>query len=191
MATKTKHTANTCSIRGNTAAKDGKTHINIHTRGKTELGRKLSHFAHTPFIHPYFGSFYSMEGLWYYLRSGQTRKKEGTPPDATAERLRFLSGYRAKVAGKTLPYSWYEEFKEDIMAANYQKIIQTPGLCEEFVKSELPFDHYYTFGEGDVVVTPNNYDWLCEGFDDIREAMKNGEVPKCWINAEKRYTPSE
>lgn len=157
---------------------DGIDHINIHSRGKTHLGRLLSHFAHTPFIHPYYGPFYSMEGFWYYMRSG-----------ATDQKLRYLSGFRAKTHGKKLAYVWYDNFKEDIMAANYQKILQVPCLAQMVVESHLPFDHYYTFGDSQIVITPNNYDWLCSGFEDIRTAMQEGMVPTCWENAEKRYLP--
>lgn len=184
---KTKYTRAQTSIMGNSVMDDGVTHINIHSRGKTELGVMLSHFFHSPFTHPYFGPFYSMEGLWYYLRSRSTKDKTALP---SIERLRYLSGYRAKTAGKQLPYAWYPDFKEDIMAANYQKIIQTPGLREMMVGSELPFDHYYTFGDGDMHVTPNNYDWLCKGFEEIRSALKADVIPSCWVNAEKRYKSS-
>jgi hypothetical protein len=50
--------------------KDGIDHINIYSRGKTEVGRQLSNFAHTPFTHKDYGYFNSVEGLWYYLITG-------------------------------------------------------------------------------------------------------------------------
>lgn len=183
-STKTKYVRQNSSVMGHFAKDDGVTHINIHTRGKTALGTKLSHFAHTPFTHPHFGPFYSMEGLWYYLRARHAKTLED---EKALERMRYLSGFRAKNYGKMLPYGWYADFKEDIMAANYQKIIQTPGLQEMIIESSLPFDHYYTFGDIDLHVTPNNYDWLCEGFEQIRSALKDDVVPKCWVSAEARY----
>jgi hypothetical protein len=42
-------------------SEDGVTHINVYSRGNTELGRLLSNFAHTPFSHPEFGEFASVE----------------------------------------------------------------------------------------------------------------------------------
>jgi len=30
-------------------------------------------------------------------------------------------------------------------------------------------------------------DWMCAGFEELRVALKEGRVPDCWINAEKRY----
>ena len=39
---------------------DGIEHINIYSKGKTELGRLLTNFAQTPFIHPEYGRFESV-----------------------------------------------------------------------------------------------------------------------------------
>jgi hypothetical protein len=171
------------SILGFSVDTDGKDHINIHSVGKTELGRLLSHFAHTPFTHPHFGPFYSMEGFWYFARCGFNEK--------IGNRLRYLSGFRAKQTGKELPYQWYAEFKDDIIAANYQKIIQHENIRELMIKSELPFDHYYTFGPNSRHVTPKGAEWLVQGFEDIRTALKEGVVPQVWIEAEKRYLEME
>lgn len=167
------------SILGYSPADDGKTHINIHSCAKTELGRLLSHFAHLPFTHQYLGPFYSMEGFWYFARAGFNEK--------VANRMRYLSGFRAKQVGRMLPNVFYTNFEEDILAANYQKIIQNEKLYKLFVESDLPLDHYYTFGPGDVVVTPKSGGWLTEGFEDIRNAMKEGVIPSVWLSAEKRY----
>ena len=159
--------------------KDGVDHINIHSVGKTELGKLLSHFSHQPFIHPYFGLFYSMEGFWYFARIGFNEE--------IGNRLHYLSGFRAKQVGRELPYKWYTEFQDDIIAANYQKIIQNERLCELMIASELPFDHYYTFGPNSHHITPQSADWLVKGFEDIRLALKEGVVPSVWIESEKRY----
>jgi hypothetical protein len=45
---------------------DGVTHINIYSKGKTELGRWLTNFSYSPFNHPEYGKFLSMEGFWYW-----------------------------------------------------------------------------------------------------------------------------
>lgn len=171
-----KHAIGDKSLLGFKTENDGVDHINIHSVGKTELGRLLSHFAHTPFTHPYFGPFYSMEGFWYFARSGFVES-----------RLRYLSGFRAKQVGKDLDYKWYKDFKEDIVAANYQKIIQRDNIRDLMIASELPFDHYYTFGPNSFHVTPQSTDWLVQGFEDIRLALKEGVVPSVWLEAEKRY----
>lgn len=176
-----KHTVGRKSPLGYAKANDGKDHINIHSVGSTPLGRLLSHFSHTPFKHDVYGPFYSMEGFYYYLRSGAV--------DATAGHMRYLSGYRAKREGTKLPYVANPHFEQEIMAANYQKILQHPNIMELFVASELPFDHYYTFGENGIIIAPKNADWLIEGFEDIRRTMHLGLVPDCWVEVEKRHKP--
>lgn len=180
MMTETKHrkpiSNSTGSTLGFKATNDGVDHINIYSRGKTELGRLLTHFAHMPFTHPYFGPFASMEGLWYFIRNG-----------GNDESLRYLSGIRAKNLGRQSNPKWYPEFRQDILAANYQKIIQHDELRELIVASELPFDHYYLFGPNQIPVTPRDSKWLVDGFEDIRTALKKGEVPSCWTEAEPRY----
>lgn len=86
---------------------DGIDHINIYSKGKTDLGRFLSNFAHTPISSSQFGNFESIEGLWYWLG---TRN----------EKLRNLHGFLAKKIGReskqviTLPE---QEFQSIIKAA--------------------------------------------------------------------------
>ena len=45
---------------------DGITHINIYSKGQTELGKMLSNFAKFP-IQTVDGNFMSVEGYWYFL----------------------------------------------------------------------------------------------------------------------------
>jgi len=174
---------------------DGKDHINIlYRKAATSLGRGLSHFTKTRFVHPYFGQFESMEGFWFWIRAGRK-----------GDKLRYMSGFEAKHRGRELPPQWTPHFEQDIMAGNYQKIIQTPYLMEEMIRSELPFTHYYRMlprgksykdGEGadipsmvkfEIKISARDEVWLCKGFEDIRTALKEGRVPDCWVNAEKRY----
>ena len=49
---------------------DGIDHINTYSKGKTELGKLLTNFAHTPFVHPKYGEFQSVEGFWYFKKTG-------------------------------------------------------------------------------------------------------------------------
>lgn len=161
---------------------DGFDHINIlANKAKTVIGKRLSHFAHCPFVHPYYGGFQSMEGFWHYISSGF--KHEG---------LREVYGFNAKKQGRDLTTKWYQHFCEDILAGNYQKIIQNPDLAQMMTESELPFTHYYLFedqsnpGEQKVVV-PRESVWLVQGFEDIRTALKDGNIPDCWKSATVRY----
>ena len=160
---------------------DGITHINIYSKGKTGLGKGLSHFAYTPFTHPYFGTFKCMEGLWFYLRNGQHLLS----PEKQDGNYRTLSGFDVKKYGRDFERHIYPDFQEDILAANYQKIIQSSQLQCWITESTLPFTHYYAFNG--YVVHPKESEWLCIGFDDIRTALQKDQVPECWLKAEKRY----
>lgn len=168
------------SARGFRPEEDGQTHINIYSASPTQLGRWLSHFTHTPFVHPYLGPFACMEGFWYFMRNGQVD-----------DELRYLAGHRAKIRGREGKPQWYANFKEDIMAANYCKVIQRQPILDALKESTLPFDHYYLFGGRNgarkVLINAKDNDWLIDGWSEIREAVKADIQPACWINAEKRY----
>lgn len=65
-------------------------HINVYSKGESELGRLLSNFAHIPLDLPVHKHFESMEGYWYWL----TKRDD---------RLREEWGYSAKQLGRKLP----------------------------------------------------------------------------------------
>lgn len=135
--------------------KDGVDHINIYSKSKTKLGRFLSNFAHTPINVEKYGSFESIEGLWYWLG---TRNNE----------LRRLYGFWAKKVGRespnkiTLPKS---EFQSIIKSAIKQKINSYPKMKQELIYSTLPFKHYYVYG-GKVVDA--GFKWIPEFFEELR-----------------------
>lgn len=143
---------------------DGVTHVNIG--GRTELGALLSHFARTPFIHPYYGPFNSMEGFWHYIRATE-------PNDA----LRGLSGLSAKNFGKKLERRNIRQFHDLIKDANYHRIKQNPELHDLFVGSDLPLDHYYLYGEGHLLIRPAGYTWILTGFESIRKMLREDTPP--------------
>lgn len=164
--------------------KDGVEYINMYSNCVTRLGQKLSHFARTPFVHPYFGPFESMEGFWYYMKTGKCQ-----------DSLRYLYGLRAKTAGRKFPKVNNPNFHEDILAGNWQKIIQDKGLTDSFTSSVLPLTHFYLFSQENsniknpkrIVIFPRNSDWLIDGMEEIRSCLKAGIVPEFWTNASKRY----
>lgn len=135
---------------------DGDTHINIYSKGYTMLGRMLSNFAHTPFIHPEDGPFASVEGYWYWL---------GCKNDS----LRTVSGFAAKKLGRQLGASdWQdtEEFKRKIKLAIKAKLDQNPQILKDLKASELPLTHYYFYGTK-VVAVPEG-DWIIEYINEFR-----------------------
>lgn len=121
---------------------DGVTHINIYSRGKTDVGRALSNFTYGPFTHPEFGAFVSVEGFWYWV---------GAEDGPERERLRNLFGPSAKMIGSSIPGIPMEEedFRQLVREAMRCKIEQNPAIRRLFVESTLPFDHYYVCFERD------------------------------------------
>lgn len=159
--------------------KDGIDHINVYSRGNTQLGRRLSNFAYVSFNHPYFGNFSSMEGFWYYIRNG-----------CVDEELRNLSGLSAKRRGRDTPGKYQPHFRDDVIGAIYQKITQNDHLREDFVTSTLPFAHYYMMEQGENNFeqrSGNGGDWTVDGLEIMRREMKDGKVPAVWERCEKRY----
>lgn len=142
--------------------KDGITHINIYSQGKTWLGKNLSNFAYFP-IETEDGKFNSIEGYWYWL-------------SCKDDRLRTLSGYNAKKLGRELGgKDWLDddEFKRKITDAISRKIMSNQRLHDELKKSTLPLLHYYVFGGA--VVEPNDGRWVIEHIENIRQALQNRE----------------
>lgn len=143
---------------------DGVSHINIYSRGRTELGRALSHFDRSPFTHPEYGNFESMEGFWYYIKSAHSEERE---------KLRTMYGWLAKKHGRKLDTVWLKDFKSIILTGNYHKINQNMRLKQMLIESTLPFEHYYMMGpKADVVVCPEGYEWLIEDMENLRERFK-------------------
>ncbi len=159
---------------------DGVTHINIYSKGKTELGRLLSNFGHTPFKHPDYGFFSSIEAFWYWLSLGKSN-----------DNLRSLYGYQAKKEGAALRVALEKQgnkpphidnFKAEIKKAILCKIEQNERLSSLLKNSTLPLTHYYVWGdEKDYRITyPEKYAWIHEYIADVRDYL-NGKAHKVII----------
>lgn len=134
---------------------DGITHINIYSKGKTEIGRWLSNFAYAPIVTED-GPFNSIEGYWYWL-------------SCRDESLRDLSGFKAKFQGRaSRGKDWVEdpEFKAKITEAITIKLETYSDKYEEFRKTNLPLTHYYYFDNKKVNVT--NADWILKHLECLR-----------------------
>lgn len=135
---------------------DGVTHINIYSKGQTDLGKWLSNFSRTPFICDE-GKFESIEGYWYWLGSRD-------------DRLRKLSGYQAKKLGSNLPRMIeVDNFETRIKKAIICKLKAHPYIFKALVDSELPFAHYYVFGGHR---KDAGFPWLVEFFEELRMKSK-------------------
>lgn len=144
---------------------DGTTHINVYSRGKTHLGQMLSNFAETPFNHPRYGRFSSIEGLWYWL--SVPAEKEGR------DGLRDKSGFAAKKLGRSLRgEDWNDspEFKRDITLGIFAKLAIRPELVADLKASTLPLVHYYVaWGK---VIDMTDRDWTHKVYVRIRELLQ-------------------
>lgn len=135
---------------------DGKTHINVYSKGKTLIGRLLSNFALTPFVHPEDGEFNSVEGYWYWL-------------GCKDERLRAVHGFEAKKIGREAGApDWLdgEVFQNKIKKAITAKVLQNPDIANKLVDTSLPFRHYYIYG--DAIVEVPEGQWIIDFLEDLR-----------------------
>lgn len=142
---------------------DGVTHINIYSKGKTELGRLLTNFAHTPFTHTEYGQFVSVEGFWYWLRNGKSD-----------DHLRTLYGFKAKDYGKQFESVGCSTFQEDVKEAIRCKLRHNKNILQMLVDSDLPLEHYYWYGDID---NPKIYDlpkyrWIVDEIERVRIVCK-------------------
>lgn len=139
---------------------DGVTHINVYSKGRTELGRWLSNFAHSPFIHPVYGEFASVEALWYYVATG-----------CKHESLRPLHGWQAKAWGKKHERVEMDtsEFAQIIKTGIRAKLIANPQHLGMLIDSTLPLSHYYVYGGKTV---PAGYEWIILYIEDIRSSCQ-------------------
>lgn len=125
---------------------DGIDHINIYSKGKTEIGRWLSNFSYSP-IQTEHGSFNSIEGYWYW----QTTLND---------HLRNLHGFSAKKLGKEsekvleIPP---EVFQEKIKKAIDLKL---KLRSKDIADINLPLAHYYEYGGKRVEKL--EYNWITE-----------------------------
>lgn len=152
---------------------DGECHINVWSRGVTDLGRLLSNFSRTPFVHPRFGPFESMEGYWYWLASG-----------CQYEELREVWGFLAKQMGRRYDKVLVGNFEELICEGIYHKVLQTPGLAQRLTHSTLPLYHYYWFGNLEngkyKIVTPSSGHFQMEYLEDLRFHLRHLEGIKVY-----------
>lgn len=151
---------------------DGITHINCYSKGRTELGRNLSNFAHVPFKHVQYGFFSSVEAFWYYVATG-----------FKYEHLRRLHGAFAKSAGSKLERVMMDEgeFRKLICEAIEAKITQNPNLLQMLVENELPLEHYYVYGTGAtaIVRSQTKHRWQLDHIESIARRWREAshEVP--------------
>lgn len=146
-------------------AKDGIDHINVYSRGRTALGRALSNFSPIGFELPGYGRFKSVEGFWYYIKTGMQH-----------EELRLLYGLQAKQLGKSLEVKQLAPcvFEGLIARAIEAKIEQHPDLLTAVCENKLPYRHYYLM-RGTVVLKPE-HDWQLRVIENVAAKWNHPEL---------------
>lgn len=147
---------------------EGVDHINIYSNSRLEVGRAMSNFFKSVFIHPTYGKFYSVEGFYFWLLTGKQH-----------HRLKSMFGFRAKQEGSLLEKTRKvdKQFKEEIMYAIGLKVVQNTYIQKLLIDSTLPFTHYYYYG--DMMDKPKIYDrskqddYLIEAAEIIRIKLQN------------------
>ena len=142
---------------------DGITHINIYSKGKTDLGRMLSNFAKFP-IETVDGKFMSVEGYWYWLSIEACKERE---------QLRNCYGFWAKKTGeeilKAKSKAFDSDFESKILQAIWYKFKRQSELILPQYR-DLPFEHYYNYG-GKIVDVKGKYQWMIDGISKMREEL--------------------
>lgn len=140
-------------------SQDGIGHINIYSKGKTELGRFLSNFSDCN-VDTDDGPFRTVEGYWYWL-------------SIKDDRLRTTNGFDSKKLGRELKGAdWLEDqqFKFKILKAICQKILSSEKYKKQLVKSiNLPLVHYYVYNGK--VIEPKNGLWIINFIDQLRNDL--------------------
>lgn len=137
---------------------DGITHINIYSKGKTELGRWLSNFAYSPFIleiEEEHHQFASIEGLWYWYTTGQ-------------DVLKDMYGHQAKIRGKK--YDKLRDIDSELICrALDEKLKNHPTVMKDFAYTRLPLCHYYEY---DGKKVDAGYEWIVEHLEKRRKQLR-------------------
>jgi hypothetical protein len=134
-----------------TPLEDGVSHINVYSRGKTELGRCLTNPAPISFDHPKYGTFDNVEGFHFFLKTGAKDYNYAT-----------INGFEARRKGKSEVglYKDLPEFDVMMRAAWLAKILQNRKLYRDVLENNLPLTHYYFYGKEDnckVITTESNF----------------------------------
>lgn len=136
---------------------DGVDHINVYSKGDTELGRLLSNFAHTPFT----GGgrqFASVEGWWHWYCTGKK-----------LHHLAGLYGFRAKQEGRK--YKRIQVPNRKVLLPVYKRKIECNDYIHEMlVESTLPFTHYFNYGDK---IVQTEWEWTGSLWNEVREYFKS------------------
>lgn len=150
---------------------DGLEHINIYSRGRTQIGRWLSNFSHSPFTHPHHGWFASMEAYWYWISGGR---------NSDLDHIRPAFGFSAKAIGSKFERVPMEEvdFKDAITEGFLCKVADGGHYQTLLLFNTLPFRHYLVYeatrpeSSAKVVDLSGRHQWQCDRWEQIRSYLR-------------------
>jgi hypothetical protein len=138
---------------------DGISHINIYSKGATEIGRFLSNFSDCHILVEE-GYFRTIEGYWFWLSTKD-------------DRFRKLPGWECKQLSKQLRAPEYPkdpEFHYKICKTIILKMTQSQWCLAELKKTyPLPLHHYYVVNNR--VIVPKDGLWMIQLIIDFREDL--------------------
>lgn len=167
---------------------DGVDHINVYSKGATELGRLLTNFSrHTFTVHG--ESFSSLEAWWYWelLREAGVVlrwRNEELPVDIMALmlELKFAWGVNAKTIGTKLTAMYIPnrgapsvEFRKRYAEAAAERLQSDLKLIRLLRDSHLPLVHYYWYGRAQKikVVQDLKHQWVLDVWTDFRKQLQD------------------
>lgn len=154
---------------------EGVDHINVFSKSKTQLGRLLSNFAHTPFTVSD-GSFESVESWWYWKKMININKTVLFPifTEEHLSTIKNLIGKEAKEYFRSLFEDGegdYRPTKNELKEVYLQKLKEHPEITEMLLKNQLPIAHYYMMF--DKQVNADSTLWTAKLWEEIASEIKN------------------
>lgn len=145
---------------------DGISHINVYSKGRTNLGQFLSNFADC-WVQTDDGPFRTIEGYWYWLSLNTDT--------IGRDELRDVSGARAKQLGRQMRSpDWNKDpaFQNKILKAIAIKVLSSEEWSNELRESTLPLVHYYVLGNGQIMELKEGL-WILNFLEHLRAELKN------------------
>lgn len=159
--------------RADDLGEDGEDHINVWDDAETQLGKLLAHSAAVSFVHPHFGKFASVKGLWFYLQSSTGNVAFKSLTGTKLDKLKKQEAENGRLSRSVI------HFQALIIEATQLKVEQNQNIEELLRDSDLPFDCYFYYIDRETRMKGERTrlgfaPWLLRGMEEIRSAVKDG-----------------
>jgi hypothetical protein len=158
---------------------DGIDHINVYSKGKTSLGRFLTNMYEGKVITAH-GEFPSIESYWHWL------KLDLGTGGRIDQNLFKINAYQSKKLAQKYTESSekiLEHVKNNVQSDSFKSFIKiaikmkidmkdNAEMKKEFIESNLPFSHYYYYGDKNPKIHYlDQYQWLMDFLNDYRKEL--------------------